>query len=125
MYILDTHTFLWFLRDSKDLSSTAKEIICTQKDISISVASLWEIAIKKSLGKLDFDYSLYDIEQLCYQKDINILPIFGKDLDVIQTLENIHGDPFDRIIISQGISNSAIIITKNSVIPKYPVRTLW
>ena len=125
MYILGTHTFLWFLRDSTELSSVAKDLICTQRDISVSIASLWEIAIKKSLGKLKFDYSFSQIEQLCYEKDINILPISVKDLDVIETLEKIHGDPFDRLIISQGISNGAIIITRDSVIPKYPVRTMW
>lgn len=125
MYILDTHVFLWFLTDSEKLSSKAKDLICTQRNISVSIASLWEIAIKKSIGKLYFEHSFNYIEQLCYKKDINILPITTKDLDVIETLEKIHGDPFDRLIISQGISNGAIIITKDEIIPKYPVRTVW
>lgn len=125
MYILDTHSFLWFLSDSDNMPVKTKELICSEKDIAVSIASLWEIAIKKALGKLDFEYDFSQIENLCYEKDIMILPIKLKELDILQTLEHIHGDPFDRLIICQTISNAAVLITKDSVIPKYPIRTVW
>lgn len=99
MLILDTHTLLWFLRDSSELPSETKNMIQQADVVGVSIASLWEIAIKMSLGKLE--------------------------LEILQTLPKIHGDPFDRLIICQTIQSSAILITKDTFIPKYPVRTCW
>lgn len=125
MHILDTHALIWYLRDSKELPPSTKEIISSEKDICVSVVSLWEIAIKKSIGKLDFEYTPSDIERLCYEKDILILPILPKELDILGTLGDIHNDPFDRLLVCQAINNAAIIITKDENVAKYPVRTYW
>ncbi len=125
MYLLDTHTLLWYLRDSPELSKKALKIISTEDEIFVSVASLWEIAIKNSIGKLDLEFSLEKIEELCDEKDITILQINGKQLDKIKLLPKIHSDPFDRLIIAQAQTENLTIITTDSKIPKYPVKTLW
>lgn len=125
MYIIDTHTLLFFLSDSKELPETLKNLIAEEKNIAVSIISLWEIAIKQSLGKLKIDYSLTELENFCFSSDISILPVLPGELDIIKTLPDIHGDPFDRLIISQAIYNAAILITRDKKIPKYPVRTLW
>lgn len=125
MFVLDTHTLLWFLRDSSELPSEAKTMIQQADAVAVSIASFWEIAIKMSLGKLELDLSISEIEKLCYEKDILVLPIKTKELEILQTLPKIHGDPFDRLIICQTIQSSAILITKDTIIPKYPVRTYW
>ena len=125
MLILDTHTLLWFLRDSSELSLKTKNMIQQADIVSVSIVSLWEIAIKISLGKLELDVSISEIENLCYEKDILILPIKTKELEILNTLPKLHGDPFDRLIICQTIQSSAILITKDTIIPKYPVRTYW
>lgn len=125
MYLLDTHALLWFLRDSPELSKKALKIISTEDEIFVSVASLWEIAIKNSIGKLDLEFSIEEIENLCNEKDITILQINGKQLDKIKLLPKIHSDPFDRLIIAQAQTEELTILTTDSKIPKYPVKTLW
>nr|WP_314779174.1 type II toxin-antitoxin system VapC family toxin [uncultured Treponema sp.] len=125
MYLLDTHTLLWFLKDSPKLSNRALEIITTENEIFFSIVSLWEIVIKKSIGKLDLTSSIQEIEDLCYKKDISLLQIKSKHLDKIMELPNIHNDPFDRLIISQSIIENLILITKDKNIPYYPVKTVW
>jgi len=125
MYIIDTHALLWYLRNSGDLSELALNTMNTTELIYTSVASLWEIAIKQSIGKLDLDFSITQIENLCNEKDIQILPIKSKHLDKLKNLPKYHGDPFDRLIISQALAENLTIITRDSTIPNYPVRTLW
>ncbi|MBR0033018.1 MAG: type II toxin-antitoxin system VapC family toxin [Treponema sp.] len=125
MYLLDTHALLWYLRDSPELSKKALKIISTEDEIFVSVASLWEIAIKNSIGKLDLEFSIEEIENLCNEKDITILQINGKQLDKIKLLPKIHSDPFDRLIIAQAQTEELTILTTDSKIPKYPVKTLW
>ena len=125
MYLLDTHTLLWFLRDSPQLSKKALGIITTENKVYVSIASLWEIAIKKSIGKLEFEHSIEKIAELCHEKDILILQIQPKYFDKVIKLPNIHNDPFDRLIISQAIIENLLIITKDTIIPKYSVKTIW
>jgi len=125
MYILDTHALLWYLTDSDRMSAKLKDFISDCETVAVSIASLWEIAIKQSLGKLKVDFSISQIEQVCYQKDILILPVKPEELDIISNLPKIHGDPFDRLIICQAMKESAVLITTDSVIPQYPVRTYW
>ena len=125
MYILDTHTLLWYLRDSEELSDTARNTINDADYVCVSAASLWEIAIKHSIGKLDLEFTISQIEDLCSDKDIYILPIKGRHLDELKKLPNHHNDPFDRLIICQPIAENTTIITRDTIIPKYPVKTLW
>lgn len=125
MYLLDTHALLWYLRNSPELSKKALKIINTEDEIFVSVASLWEIAIKNSIGKLDLEFSIEEIENLCNEKDIMILQINGKHLDKIKLLPKIHSDPFDRLIIAQAQTEELTILTTDSKIPKYPVKTQW
>ncbi|MBR4824373.1 MAG: type II toxin-antitoxin system VapC family toxin [Spirochaetaceae bacterium] len=125
MYLIDTHALLWYLRDSEELSQTARKLIDNEEQIFTSIASLWEIAIKHSIGKLDLEFTISQIEQLCKQKDISILPIEAKHLDKLRNLPNHHNDPFDRLIICQALSENLGIITRDTIIPKYPVNTVW
>ena len=125
MYLMDTHTLLWYLRNSQEISKKSLEIINSETTIFVSIASLWEIAIKNSIGKLHINESISKIEQLCNEKDISILPIKSKHLDLLHTLEKIHNDPFDRLIICQAKSENLCIITRDSVIPSYEVNTIW
>lgn len=125
MYIIDIHAFLWYLRDSDELSEKAHKIIDDENQIFVSIASLWEIAIKHSIGKLHLEFSIVQIENLCAEKDISILPIKASHLDVLEKLPNHHNDPFDRLIICQASIENLIILTRDTIIPKYPVQTVW
>ncbi len=125
MYIIDTHALLWYLRNSDELSQAAHEIIDNEERIFTSVASLWEIAIKHSIGKLHLELPISQIEDLCNEKEISILPIKSMHLDELENLPKIHNDPFDRLIICQARTEFLTIITRDTIIPQYDVRTLW
>src|SRR5262249_31699403 len=100
--LLDTHTFLWFIDDSPQLSVRAKSLLESDNDLSLCVASLWEIAIKYSLDKLKLPttYEIFISQQLTVN-DIEILPISLSHLAVVSILPRHHRDPFDRMLIAQ------------------------
>jgi len=86
---------------------------------------MWEIAIKSSIGKLEIKSSISKIVETCEKEQLGILSIKPVHLDGIRKLPLIHGDPFDRLIISQAITENFTIITKDGIIPQYDVRALW
>ena len=125
MYLLDTNALLFFLYDSGKRSKRASDINHNDEKISVSIVSMWEIAIKSSIGKLEIKSSISKIAETCEKEQFDILPIKPFHLDEIGRLPAIHGDPFDRLIISQAISENLIIITKDGTIPMYNVKVLW
>ena len=107
MYLLDTNALLYFLYDSVKLSKKASEVIYhNDEKISVSIVSMWEIAIKSSIGKLEIKSSISKIAETCEKERLDILPIKPFHLDKIGRLPAIHGDPFDRLIISQAIAEN-------------------
>ncbi len=78
MYLLDTCALLWFLDDAEQLSREARDVIGKSNELYFSIASLWEIAIKKSINKLDLEESVTDIENICDKYDNMILSCYGK-----------------------------------------------
>ena len=82
-------------------------------------------AIKSSIGKLEIRSSISKIAETCEREQIDILSIKPFHLDEIKRLPPIHGDPFDRLIISQAITENLVIITKDGTIPQYDVKVLW
>lgn len=125
MILLDTHAFIWFMFDDTQLLDPTLKRIKSEDKVYVSVASLWEIAIKQSLGKLNISNSITDIIDKCVEADIFILPIEAKHMDYIKKLPDIHHDPFDRLIISQAVTEGMTLVTKDTIIPKYDVATIW
>jgi len=125
MYLLDTHTLIWFLADSPELSTAAKNAICSDTDIYVSYASLWEMSIKKSLGKLRFPHTFEEIADMCKEESMQLLGIDYSDLDIVEKLPFIHRDPFDRLLVAQAQSRNLTIITRDTIIPKYDITVLW
>lgn len=123
-YLLDTHALLWYLLDDNNLSKTAHAII-DNEECYYSNISLWEIAIKQSLRKLQYKDSIPSILNLCIQEDFVNLPVLCGDYEYIKKLPFIHRDPFDRLLIAQAIQSDLTIITKDRYISQYPVKTLW
>ena len=119
MYLLDTCAFIWYLDDSPRLSERVREILDCEDDIYLSLTSLWEIAIKKTIGKLDLSESTNDLIQICKEDSIGVLPIDARYFDTIQTMPYIHGDPFDRLIMATAIENDLILLTDDDNIRKY------
>jgi len=125
MYLLDTHTLLWYLRDSDELSPTARRTIDNADEVFVSIASFWEIAIKQSLGKIRFDASMQELAALCREHDIQILDIRPVALERIRTLPDMHRDPFDRLLVAQALEKDLVIVTRDRIIPQYKVKTIW
>ena len=123
-YLLDTHALLWYLYDDNNLSSTAKELI-TNEYCYYSKVSLWEIAIKQTKKLLEYKQSISEIIEACREEEFEELAVSGTSLELIKTLPDVHRDPFDRLLIAMAKENDFIIITKDSKIPLYDVKTIW
>jgi PIN domain nuclease of toxin-antitoxin system len=124
--LLDTHTLIWFLEGNRKLPLECKKIIEDGKNNKyVSIASFLEISIKLNLKKLilreGYDHFVKTVKSLSFK----ILEISLDHTSILTKLENIHGDPFDRIIICQAIQENFIILTKDRYIKKYNVNTLW
>jgi len=125
--LLDTHAFLRFIKDDPMLSSSAKILIENiDNDRFISLASIWEIAIKTSLNKLEIakPFSEFIPNQL-KQNYINLLPINISHLIKVAELPFYHRDPFDRLMISQSLIEKIPIISKDTVFDDYGIKQFW
>jgi PIN domain nuclease of toxin-antitoxin system len=125
--LIDTSAFLWSISDSDKLSDNARQVIADlENELFISVASLWEIAIKTSLGKLELllPFDRLIPEQL-EQNAINVLPIEVHHLSRIIGLPFHHRDPFDRLIIAQSLAEQLPGITKDAAFSQYPTQLIW
>lgn len=91
----------------------------------VSVASLWEIAIKQSLGKLDIGLTVQELAQKCEEVGISLLSIEARHLDKIKELPQIHSDPFDRLIIAQAVTEGMELVTKDEKIAQYNLKIIW
>jgi PIN domain nuclease of toxin-antitoxin system len=125
-FLLDLHAFLWFIDDHPRLSASAKALLESDADLLLSVASLWEISIKVSIGKLTLA-QLDDIfvPQQLAANAIEILPISLAHLGVVSTLPFQHRDPFDRLLIAQAMVEQLPIISIDSAFDAYSVKRLW
>ena len=124
-YLLDTHTLLWSMFKDEMLSDKVRNIVESEEALYISVVSLWEIAIKQSIGKLEFTQSVVDIATECYRQDIRLLDIKPEHCEIVKTLDAIHSDPFDRMIISQAMVGNMAIVSKDAKIAQYPIECIW
>ena len=125
-YLLDTHTLVWFINGHNSLSPNARKAIeAPDSKRYTSIASVWEIAIKVSINKLELDGPFSEMKKLILGSDIEILPILFEDILVVNSLPLHHRDPFDRIIISQSITNELTIITKDPAFENYSIKLLW
>ena len=129
-FILDTHTFLWFVKDHSSLSATAKDIIeAEQRIIYLSAASFWEMAIKASLKKLAIPAPLQEfIETHSAANDFEILPITAEHAEIVAKLPfptSGHRDPFDRMIIAQAMCQELAIVSRDAAFDPYPIQRIW
>ena len=125
-YLLDTHAALWLFEGSEKLSQTAQDIIFDdENEIYISILSAWEVAVKVSLSKLDFDGGSEAFLSASENNSIDLLGVQGEYIRIVEKLPYIHRDPFDRLIISTALSENMTIITIDENIRKYGVSWIW
>lgn len=125
-FLLDTHAFLWFVSGDNQLPVSVRDKI---KDINqpcfLRAASLWEITIKKQIGKLKLNISLEELFNYADRNQIEIIPITQEHLLTLAKLPIHHNDPFDRLIISQAIAEDLILITRDKAFKKYKAKRQW
>lgn len=124
--LLDTHSFLWFIEDNPRLSTKAKTLLESDTDLLISAASLWEIAVKVSIGKLSLTqpFELFIPNQLA-SNAIEVLPIAVEHLALLSTLPFHHRDPFDRLVIAQALIEQMPVVGTDNQFDSYGVKRLW
>ena len=125
MFLLDTHTFLWFLEDDPKIPQNVKETIATAQDIRVSIGTFWEMAIKASIGKLTLPAPITTLMDDCTELGFTILPIEASHLERLKELPKIHKDPFDRLLVCQAQAENLTVITADENIAKYDIQTLW
>lgn len=125
--LLDTHTVIWYLEGSPQLPETARAYI---EDLAnpcqVSVASLWEMAIKSGLGRLELRASISDlVAHYLHDDDILILGITPVHLDRVRELPGHHKDPFDRLLVAQALVEDVALLSRDEVFDAYGVRRIW
>ncbi len=125
--LLDTQALLWFLLDDSRLSENAQEsIVATDATIFVSPASLWEIAIKISLGKYALPEPFISFwERQMQFNDFTFLPISIAQAAQIVNLPFHHRDPFDRLIIAQALVEGLPVVSSDSMFDRYNVERIW
>lgn len=127
-YLLDTHILIWFSAKSKELSDSARKAIEDSENSSyfISIASLWEIAIKHNLGKIKLEIPLSGYKKLIEENYFEFLPISFEHILAVSSLPLHHRDPFDRILISQAMEENLTIISRDKNFRLYKdINLLW
>ena len=119
-YLLDTNALLFVFSAPSKLSVRARRIVRGELHLSVSVVSFWEIAIKQSIGKLQFNVTIPNLESLCIGRNIRILSLGSTAIERIKALPTIHGDPFDRLIVAQAQMEDMTIVTCDKIMPQYP-----
>lgn len=125
--LLDTHAFLWTAVGAPQLSENAANLFLEeQNELYLSIASLWEMAIKCSLGKLTFHKPIesYVLDML-QENAIQLLPIDFRHVMRVSGLPFHHRDPFDRLIVSQAIEEKIAILSCDEVFDAYGIKRLW
>lgn len=119
--LLDTHALLWWLADDARLGAQARDAVADPaNDVHVSAASLWEIVVKRRVGKLDADIA--EVAKAVGKCGFMTLDIRLAHLTVLADLPTHHRDPFDHLLIAQAIAEDLILVSEDRNIPRYPVR---
>ncbi len=126
--LLDTHTFLWFIGGNPKLSGHARQLIeNTENERLISIASLWEMSIKTSIGKLRLNLTFPEmISEHIDDNAMKLLHIKPEHLDIVRSLPFYHKDPFDRLIIAQSQSENIPVLSRDEAFDDYDnTQRIW
>lgn len=120
-YLLDTHLLLWAASCPERLSNTARPLLEDQdNELFFSAASLWEIAIKRGLGRDDFKVDARVLRRGLLDNGYSELPIASEHAVAIDNLPPIHKDPFDRILVAQAMVEGITLLTADGLVAQYP-----
>jgi len=119
--LLDTHLLLWAAGEPKRLSKQARSLIDnTENELLFSPGSLWEVAIKRGLGREDFKVDPRLLRRGLLDNGYNELPITSEHVVATESLPPIHRDPFDRVLVAQATVEGITLLTVDSLVSRYP-----
>lgn len=126
-YLVDTNAWIGFLEGERGFGRRAKDILRHEPwECRVSLASVWEAAIKVGLGKLKLGYSLdTDLPRLFEQNGFEVIIPDWRAVTAVQQLEPVHGDPFDRIQVIQARQRGMDMISRDPVFDRYGLRRVW
>ena len=123
--LLDTHALIWFVSNDPNLPVSTRDKIESADDVFLSIASLWEMAIKLNIGKLPLQGNFEDIEPQLIAAGLTILPVTFADTVQFRYLPLHHRDPFDRILVAQAINHSLVLVSRDVAFDAYDLQRLW
>ena len=124
--LLDTHAAIWFFTDVTKLSKpAAKAIYNLNNMIYVSIASVWELAIKLGTGKLTLAGGIDSFIEAIHINDFKLLEVSLEHIKIVKGLPLIHRDPFDRMLVAQAMTECMGIMTIDENILKYDVSVIW
>ena len=125
--LLDTHTFIWWDSEPARLSPRALAL-CQDRvnTVLLSVASVWEMQIKLQLGKLKLNLPLAEVIETQRQtNNVEVLPVTLTHVLALESLPVHHKDPFDRLLVAQAKIEEAVLVSRDPIFAKYPVKSVW
>jgi len=124
--VLDTHVVWWFLNGNEKTPKTVREtILNAENTIYVSIATIWEVAIKMSIGKMNFDGGIDGFIEAIEGNDFTLLGIDPQHIKAVTDLPFIHRDPFDRMLVAQAMVEDMPIMTSDANVLKYDIRSIW
>lgn len=124
--LLDTHAFLWFVTGDRRLGRKARRLIeHDETNLFLSTASVWEMAIKNSLGRLDLPCPFDEYIEEKIESGFNVLPVEWPHAAAVALLPFHHKDPFDRLIVAQAMTEGIGVVTGDPVFKAYGVTVVW
>jgi PIN domain nuclease of toxin-antitoxin system len=126
--LLDTHIALWTLTDDPRLSAAARALILDPaNEVCVSAVTLWEIAIKHGLGREGagaMPIGAHDAQVLFRAAGYSLIPITPEQAIIVETLPHIHADPFDRLLVAQGLTDALVLMTHDATVASYNARII-
>ncbi|MDZ8188540.1 MAG: type II toxin-antitoxin system VapC family toxin [Nostoc sp. ChiSLP02] len=123
--LLDTHIFIWFIMGDPRISNNLRDRI-ENNDNCLSIASVWEMAIKHSIGKLSFNLNFSEfVEQQIIMNGIQLVDIKIEHILTVSQIPLHHRDPFDRMLIAQAIVENIPVLSADTIFDAYPIQRLW
>ncbi len=126
-FLLDTHAFVWLATDHPKLSARARSTALNENNaLHLSVASVWEMAIKKSLGRFELKVPLGEfVRGQLSDLDASLVEIRLQHALIVETLPLHHRDPFDRLLIAQAIQENFSVLSADASFDAYGVKRIW
>ena len=125
--LLDTQAFLWLATEPERVPARAVRVVKEpSNELFLSVASIWEMAIKRSIGKLSGEMGLADLVSLAREKlGLRVLDMTAAHAFLTEHLPFHHRDPFDRLLVAQARAENMAIVSSDSLLDDYGVRRIW